>query len=214
VPQATGNKRDIERAHLNLTWKTGFGTLTVAHRLFESRPGILVDGSRNSAPDRAVRCTSHGLLPDSRRWYRTFFGGEQKTIRTGLYQIGGGGVTEELSTELRLSSNTDQKVRRALGGYFDETKTHGGNDGVRATQPLPADFYAFCLSCRSAAAFGRPTLIYDPANDPAATGGVDTTGFKNWFVNPTGDAIFTDTYRNKVNASSAFASLNTTSRTP
>lgn len=207
VPQATGNKRDIERAHLSLTWKTGIGTLTSLTGYSKVGQGFIVDGSRNSGetvPFVYIARPAAGLatlVPG------TFFGGEQKTIRTGLYQIGGGGVTEEISTELRLSSNTEQKVRWAFGGYFYETKTHGGNDGVKATQPLPADFYAFCLSCRSAAAFGRPTLIYDPANDPAATGGVDTTGFKNWFVNPTGDAIFTDTYRNKVNASSAFASL-------
>lgn len=207
IPQATGNKRDVERANLNITWKTGIGTISSLTGYSKVGQGFLVDGSRNSGetvPFVYIAKPASGLatlVPG------TFYGGEQKVVRTGLLQIGGGGVTEEISTELRLSSDTEQKLRWAIGGYFYETKSHGGNDGVKTTQPLPADFYAFCLSCRSAAAFGRATLIYDPANDPAATGGVDTTGFKNWFVNPTGDAIFSDTYRNKVSANSAFASL-------
>ncbi|MEY3464463.1 MAG: TonB-dependent receptor [Steroidobacteraceae bacterium] len=207
VPQATGNKRDIERASLSITWNTGIGTISSLTGYSKVGQGFLVDGSRNTGetvPFVYIARPATGLatlVPG------TFFGGEQKVLRTGLYQIGGGGVTEEVSTELRLTSKTEQKLRWAVGGYFYDTKSHGGNDGVKATQPLPSDFYAFCLSCRTAAPFGRPTLIYDPANDPAATGGVDTTGFKNWFVNPTGDAIFSDTYRNKVTATSAFASL-------
>jgi iron complex outermembrane recepter protein len=198
IPQATGNDRKLARAHLNLKWQTGIGTITSLTGYSKLNQTFNVDGSRNvgeSVPFAYLATPTTSVAG-------VFQAGALKVFRTGLLQIGGGGTTEEVSTELRLSSDPEKSVRWSAGFYYYDTKSKGGNDGVVATKALPTDFFTFCLSCRSAALFGGPAnLQIDPA-----VGAGDAT-FMPWFSGPTGDAIFSKTYEDKVSAPSAFASL-------
>ena len=203
IPQATGNDRDLARAHLNLKWQTGIGTITSLTGYSKLDQSFYVDGSRNigeNVPFTYIARPATGLVPIAGG---AFQAGLQRVLRTGLLQIGGGGTTEEVSTELRLSSDVEKSFRWSTGFYYYDTKSKAGNDGVVSTKPLPADFYAFCLSCRSAALFGGPAnLIVDPAFQAP-----DSTGFLPWFTNPTGDAIFDENLNvDKVSAPSVFAS--------
>lgn len=203
IPQATGNDRDLARAHLNLKWQTGIGTITSLTGYSKLDQSFYVDGSRNvgeNVPFTYIARPATGLVPIAGG---AFQAGLQRVFRTGLLQIGGGGETEEVSTELRLSSDPEKSFRWSTGFYYYDTKSRAGNDGVVSTKPLPGDFFAFCLSCRSAALFGGPAnLIVDPAFQAP-----DSTGFLSWFTNPTGDAIFdSDLNVDKVSAPSVFAS--------
>jgi iron complex outermembrane receptor protein len=202
IPQATGNDRDLARAHLNLKWQTGIGTITSLTGYSKLDQSFYVDGSRNigeNVPYTYIARPATGLVPVAGG---AFQAGLQRSFRTGLLQIGGGTTTEEVSTELRLSSDPENSFRWSTGFYYYDTKSSGGNDGVVSTKPLPADFYAFCLSCRSAALFGGPpNLIVDPAFQPP-----DTTGFLSWFTNPTGDANFNEINVDKISAPALFAS--------
>lgn len=202
IPQATGNDRDLARAHLNLTWQTGIGKVTSLTGYSKLDQSFFVEGSRNAGetvPFTYIARPTTGLVPIAGG---AFQAGLQRTFRTGLLQIGGGGTTEEVSTELRLSSDPEKSFRWSTGFYYYDTKSSGGNDGVVSTKPLPADFYAFCLSCRSAALFGGPAnLIVDPAFQAP-----DSTGFLSWFTSPTGDAIFSKTFEDTVSAPSVFGS--------
>ena len=203
IPQATGNDRHLARGHVSLTWETGIGTLTSLTGYSKLNQAFNVDGSRNTGetvPFAYIARPATGLVPVAGG---AFQAGILSGLRTGLLQIGGGSNTEEISTELRLASKKDQAFRWSTGFTYYETKADGGNDGVVATKSLPADFYAFCLSCRSAALFGGPAnLTVDPTFAPP-----DSTGFLPWFTSPTGDAIFTTTNKTKVSAPSGFLSL-------
>jgi iron complex outermembrane receptor protein len=202
IPQATGNDRKLARAHLNLKWDTGLGTVTSLTGYSKVNQTFNVDGSRNvgeSVPFAYIARPATGLVPIAGG---AFQAGTLKVFRTGLLQIGGGGTTEEISTELRFATDTKEAFHWSTGFYYYETKSEGGNDGVVSTKALPADFYTFCLSCRSAALFGGPAaLTVDPA-----VGAGDAT-FGPWFSSPTGDAIFSKTYENKVSAPSIFAEV-------
>ena len=206
IPQATGNDRHLGRAHLNLTWDTSFGTITSLTGYSKLNQTFNVDGSRNigeNVPFVYIARPATGLVPVPLGPGVFLQAGQQKLFRTGLLQIGGGGITEEISTELRFSSKAEQPLRYSAGFYYYDTKSYGGNDGVVSTKPLPADFYAFCLGCLSAAAFGGPAnLVVDPAFQAP-----DSTGFLPWFTSPTGDAISARTFQDKVSAPSVFASL-------
>lgn len=201
IPQATGNDRRISRVHLNLAWETSFGTLTSLTGYSKLKQTFAVDGSRNigeNVPFVYIAVPTGGLVTVA----GAFQAGVQKTFRSGLLQIGGGSNTEEISTELRFASKKENPFRWGAGFTYYQTKADGGSDGVVATKGLPSDFYAFCVSCRSAALFGGPAnLTLDPAFFPP-----DGSGFLPWFSSPTGDAVFATTNTQKVSAPSGFLS--------
>ncbi|MEZ5475097.1 MAG: TonB-dependent receptor [Steroidobacteraceae bacterium] len=97
---------------------------------------------------------------------------------------------------------TEKRFRWSGGFYYYNTKSKNGLDGVIATKSLPADFYTFCLSCRSAALFGGPAnLTVDPA-----VGAGDAT-FGPWFASPIGDAVFDTSVTSDIKAPSVFATV-------
>ena len=203
IPQATGNERHASHVHLNLNWETAIGTLTSLTGYSKLNQTFNVDGSRNigeNVPFVYIARPATGLVPIAGG---AFQAGVQSLFRTGLLQIGGGSNTQEVSTELRFASKKENPFRWGAGFTYYQTKADGGNDGVVSTKPLPGDFYAFCVSCRSAALFGGPAnLTVDPAFSPP-----DSSGFLPWFSSPTGDAIFSTTNTSKVSAPSGFLSL-------
>ncbi len=198
IPQAVGDDRDLIRAQLNLSWKTGIGTITSLTGYSKLNQDFYVDGSRDTGETVKFAYISTPLTPLAGG---AFQAGTRRTFETGLLQVGGGAETEEVSTELRLSSDPENRFRWSTGLYYYDTKASGGNDGVVGTKALPADFYSFCLACSSAAAVGGSPLL---TLDFAGTAGNDIFG--PWFRSPTGDAIFATTYENKVQAPSVFGS--------
>jgi iron complex outermembrane receptor protein len=213
IPQATGNDRKLARAHLNLKWDIGVGTITSLTGYSKVNQTFNVDGSRDTGetvPFAYIARPATGLVPV----IPTIFGpgfpalqaGVLKTFRTGLLQIGGGGTTEEISTELRFATDTKEDFHWSTGFYYYETKSKGGNDGVVATKGLPSDFYSFCLSCRAATAVG-PVIPPPPGLTVDAAPGAGDATFLPWFQNPTGDAIFTTTNTTKVSAPSVFGEV-------
>lgn len=196
LPAATGNDRDIRRAHLNLSWETGIGTITSLSGYSKVYQTFFVDGSRNTGETVPFAY----IAKPTTLVAGTFQAGTLKVFRTGLLQVGSPSETEEISTELRLASDPKESVRWSVGAYVYDTRAKSGNDGVVASQKLPADFFTFCLSCRSAALFGGPAALQI---EPAI--GAGDAALLPYFTDPLGGGIFTTTNKNKVSASSVFA---------
>ena len=121
--------------------------------------------------------------------------GPRRTFTTGLLQIGGGDGTEEISQELRFSSDREKSLRYSIGAYYFSNERKAGEDGVIATRPLPADFGSFCLACT---ALG-PTTIVDFA------AGAGNAAFLEWFTDPAGGSDSRDVFITEATAPSVFA---------
>lgn len=201
IPEATGQDRNIVRAHLNLQWSSGFGTLTALSGYSKVNHSYNIDGGQGAGdevPFTYIARPATGLVPV---FGGVFQAGNLRTFRTGLLQLNGGSTTEEFSQELRFASDPEKAFRWSGGLYYYETKSGSSLDGIAATKPLPADFYTFCLSCRSSAAFGVPGYFLDPA-----VGAGDGT-FMAWFTSPTGDADFREMIQKKESAPAVFGAI-------
>ncbi|HPF26580.1 MAG TPA: TonB-dependent receptor [Steroidobacteraceae bacterium] len=194
LPAATGEDRDVTRAHLRLLWDIGGGQLSALSGYSNVSQSFFVDGSRNSG-ETAIFTYQPAPIT-------VVFGfptsGPTKQFQTGLLQIGGGSSTEEFSQELRFASDREQRLRYSAGATYYKTDEAAGEDGVIATQPLPADFGAFCLAC-TPFAFGPMYPVVEFA------AGVGNAAFLEWFTDPNGGATFTDVFLGKNEAISGFA---------
>ena len=197
VPGATGEDRDLIRGHLTLKWDLAAGQITALSGYSKVQQSFFVDGSRNSGETTlfTYQPSPTGLFPlgGTPPQFGTT-SGPRRTFRTGLLQIGGGDQTEEFSQELRFTSDWEKALRYTVGAYYFSSKNKVGEDGVIATQPLPADFGSFCLAC---SALG-PTLVVD-----FARGGGDA-GFLEWFTDPAGGSVWGDVFVSKAQAPAVF----------
>jgi iron complex outermembrane receptor protein len=192
LPGATGEDRDITRASLALRWDVGGGTLTALTGYTKVDQSFFVDGSRNSGesviltyqPAPAINIPGFGTQSGPRR-----------TFTTGLLQIGGGDGTEEISQEIRFSSDREKRLRYSLGAYYFTNERKAGEDGVIATRPLPSNFGSFCLACTPLG----PTTIVDFAP------GAGNAAFLEWFTDPNGGANFGDVFITEATSPSVFA---------
>lgn len=184
VPGATGEDRHIVRSHLKLSWDVAGGTLDSVTGFSKVRQSFRVDGSRGA-----------GTLPLT---YQTTTN-TRAVLNTGFVQVGGNDVTEEISQELRFSSDRNKPLRYSFGGYYYETEQTSGIDGVVATSPLPANFRAFCgpASC----IFIPPATLLNP------TGFVGDLSFKPWFTDPLGGATFGEILVDNASAPQVFGAL-------
>ena len=178
------------RTSLNLTWNTGFGTISSLTGYSNLSQSYFVDGSRDTGeevPFVYLTNTVTANIPGVGALRPV------KILRTGLLQVGVGSQTKEFSQELRFTSPKERSFRYSVGAYYYDTKSSGGTDGVVASKPLPADFYSFCLACTN---FGAGYV------DFAATAG--DAAFLAWFTKPYGDADAATAFRNNVKAASGF----------
>lgn len=198
LPTATGEDRDLIRTHLTLRWDVGGGQLTSLTGYSKVQQSFFVDGSRNSGETAnfTYQPAPTGLFPLGPGVFGTSSGPRQ-TFTTGLLQIGGGDRTDEISQELRFSSDRDKALRYSFGGYYYSTEQKQGEDGVIATRPLPANFGAFCLACTPLG----PTTVVDFAR------GAGDSAFLDWFTDPAGGANFGDVFISKSEAPSVFGQL-------
>lgn len=194
LPSATGEDRDLTRAHLTLKWRAFGGEITALTGYSKVQQSYFVDGSRNSGETQIFTYQPAPVVNIP------MFGsqsGPVQQFRTGLLQIGGGDQTEETSQELRFSSDREKALRYSFGVYYYSTKQEAGEDGVIATQPLPANFGSFCLACTPLG----PTTVVDFAP------GAGNAAFLEWFTDPAGGANFGKVFINKSEAPSVFAQL-------
>jgi len=194
LPGATGEDRDITRVHLNLRWDVGGGTLTALTGYSKVDQSFFVDGSRNSGetviltyqPAPAINIPGFGTQSGPRR-----------TFTTGLLQIGGGDGTEEISQEIRFSSDREKSLRYSVGAYYFTNERISGEDGVIATRPLPANFGSFCLACTPLG----PTTVVDFAP------GAGNSAFLEWFTDRYGGADFGEVFVSEATSPSVFAAV-------
>ncbi|MCC6170523.1 MAG: TonB-dependent receptor [Gammaproteobacteria bacterium] len=191
LPGATGEDRDLTRAHLALRWNVAGGTLSALSGYSKVDQSFFIDGSRNSGettiftyqPAPAINIPMLGTQS-----------GPRQQFSTGLLIIGRGDGTEEFSQEIRFASDREQRLRYSVGGFYFSNKRVAGEDGVLGTRPLPANFGSFCLACT---ALG-PTTIVDFA--PGAGNGA----FLEWFTDPLGGSS-EGIYRFKTDSAAVFA---------
>ena len=195
VPGARGEDRDLTRAHLRLQWDVWGGQISALSGYSNVSQSFFVDGSRNSGETVIFTYQPAPIV--------TVFGfptsGPAKQFTTGLLQNGGGDTTEEFSQELRFASDREQRLRYSFGAYYYKTDREFGEDGVIASQPLPADFGSFCLAC-TPFAFGPmgPALVEFAA-------GAGNAAFLEWFNDPNGGADFGIVGTENTEAISGFA---------
>ncbi len=194
-PRATGEDRDLTRAHLKLNWDLAGGELSALTGYSKVSQSFFVDGSRNAGQTVILTYQPAPIT--------TVFGfptsGPTRQFTTGYVQIGGGDSTEEISQELRFASDREQRLRYSVGAYYYKTDRAAGEDGVIATTPLPADFGSFCLAC-TPFAFGPmgPAVVEFAA-------GAGNAAFLEWFTDPNGGSTFADIFLSDSNAISGFA---------
>jgi iron complex outermembrane recepter protein len=167
---AEGESREVARAHLDLKWTFDAGTLTALTGYSTTEQAFLVDGSRGSG---AVPFVYAAMAPTATTPRPV------RTIQANLLQIGLGDTTDEISQEIRFSSPQDRPLRWAVGLYYYDTRSDGGNDGVIASPALPADFASFCPCVMISPTLGFPT--------PGASDGANAS-FLPWFTDPIGGA--------------------------
>jgi iron complex outermembrane recepter protein len=182
TPRATGEDRDLVRAHLSLNWTLGGGARLSAISGYSSlQESYLLDAQLSGGASFAYQATPFAPMAP----------GPLRTFPTGLLLIGPGDETQEFSQELRFTSALDQPLRYSVGAYYYSTERDSSSDGVAATTPLPADFAGFCPCAQVAPGIGFSlgfgNAIYGP-----------------WFASPTGDTRFLFTSREETDAMAGF----------
>jgi len=170
IPAAIGEDRDLVRGHLRLAWNFGGATLSSLTGYSSLQQSFFQDAALSGGENTffAYQGPPFAPFPDVPGFTHTF--------PTGLLLIGPGSETEEISEELRFASTTDRAVRYQLGASYYSTETRSTDDGVAATQELPADYFDFC-----------PCILTGPTTGIALGFAGDV--FEPWFNNPLGDAI-------------------------
>lgn len=199
LPSATGEDRDLTRAHLTIKWGIAGGELTALTGYSWVQQNYFVDGTRNSGATAifTYQPSPTGLFPLGPPGAFGTSSGPRQQFTTGLLQIGGGDETKEISQEIRFASDRAQPLRYSFGAYYYETESETGEDGVVATRALPANFGAFCLACT---AFG-PTTVVDFAR------GAGDAAFLEWFTDPFGGTSFAPVFYSEAKAPSFFGQL-------
>ncbi|MEZ5458179.1 MAG: TonB-dependent receptor [Steroidobacteraceae bacterium] len=193
LPTATGEDRDLTRAHLKFRWNLAGGELTALTSYSKVQQSFFVDGARGDGENTILTyltppfTTIPGLGAVS---------STRAQFRTGLLQIGGGDQTEEFSQEIRFSSDREKALRYSFGAYYYSTDREAGEDGVIATRPLPSNFGSFCLAC---------TFVGAGWVDFAA--GAGDAAFLEWFTDPAGGSTFGGVFLSDAEAPSVFGQL-------
>ena len=192
VPGASGENRKVTRSNLKLTWDlANNGTLISTTGYSRVGQNFLVDGSRNTGETLIY---TYQPSPTFRVPFLPFtLTRAPKQFRTGLLQIGPESRTEEVSQELRFESDREQRARYSIGAYYYSNESSDGDSGVIATQPLPADFFSFCLAC---------TNLGVGYTDFAA--GAGNAAFLPYFNDPLGGAVFREVFIQKGAAPAIF----------
>lgn len=171
VPRAVGEDREIRRLTLHVDWLTPVGELTAIAGYSRLTQSAFTDGSRNGGDFSTpfVYATTAGTL---------------SSFRTGLLQENFEEETQDLSTELRLTTEFSDTFRGSIGGFYFDVEDTNADTGLIASEPLPGDFAGFC-PCLPVApgftlAFGTNTFLPWFATD--ANGNVVGSGAADEFV--------------------------------
>ena len=171
LTRATGEERDVERAHLTMKLDTALGQFSALSGFSKVEQTFLYDGSRGNPTTRFAYQSFISPFP------RAFVLG---TFDAELLQIGTADSTEEFSQELRFTSPEDRAWRYSLGAYFYSVEKKEGDSGVAAQTPQPRTFANFC-----------PCVQFFPGVGFALTAfprtSVGDLTFGRWFSGPMGD---------------------------
>ncbi len=183
IPAATGEDRDLVRSHLRLAWTLGGGTLTSLTGYSSLQQSFFEDAALSGGENQFFAYQAPPFAPGAPGFLRTF--------PTGLLLIGPGHETEEWSEQVRFASDGDRSFRYQFGAYYYSTESRDTDDGVAATQPLPADFFSFCPCIVLGPAVGLSLRFADAI-------------FMPWFVNPQGDSNSSVVLREETDAYAVF----------
>lgn len=181
VPAATGEEREVQRASLNLNFELDAGAITALSGYSKVEQEFVQDGGRGDGENDLYIYQPPGpvLFPITGLGNVT----PLRQFRSGSLQTFPGVETTEFSQELRFTSPKDRAVRYSIGGYYYDVKRESAFQGLTMTQPLPADFSAFC-----------PCVSPVPPNPAMPLGAGVSLGFGNaallpGFTTDTGGAI-------------------------
>lgn len=138
IAAASGEDREIIRGSLVVDWQLDYGSLTFLTGYSDTRQEALVDGNRSLGEDLPlVYCTAGFGI--------NCIGGEFRRFTTGLLQITREDQVKEFSQEIRFTSPQDRPLRYTTGAYYYDVGQVAGTPfgAIRATQPQPADVFAY-----------------------------------------------------------------------
>jgi outer membrane receptor protein involved in Fe transport len=141
VAQATGEKRELDRAFLRVEWDLHDSGMISALTGYSRTQQSSVSDFLHSLGENGVflYCTDAVNTPGIPNTCNT---GPTETLeffRAGVYDLELGGETEDWSQVLRYASNQDQRFRYLVGGYWFKVKDQSLPGGIFATRPLPLD---------------------------------------------------------------------------
>ena len=141
VAQATGEKRDLDRAFFRVEWDLhDYGTISALTGYSKTRQSSVSDFLHSLGQNGVfLYCTDAVNTPGIPNTCNT---GPTETLeffRAGVYDLEPGGETEDWSQELRYASDQGQRFRYLVGGYWFKVTDQSLPGGIFATQPLPLD---------------------------------------------------------------------------
>jgi len=159
IAEALGEDRDLTRAQLNITWDVSFGTFTALTGYTKTEqnstsdfghiggylPYLYCSGAAQEAPGSPNSC---GQNPANQMFF------------SGVLDLENGGNVEEISQEIRFSSNQDQRFRYTVGAYFYTSESEFYDGGIINVDPLPADDIGLPPFDPSAPNFAIGTAIF------------------------------------------------------
>lgn len=138
IAEATGENRELDRANLKVEWDLyELGTISALTGYSRTQQDSVSDFTRSLGYNQLfLYCEGAAYTPgtpnncpvDSRA---------DREFRTGVYDRELGGVTEDLSQELRFTSPGDQPFRYTLGGYAYSVNSKGYPGAILLTNPIP-----------------------------------------------------------------------------
>ncbi|MEE4185033.1 MAG: TonB-dependent receptor plug domain-containing protein [Gammaproteobacteria bacterium] len=143
IPGEIGQLREVFRTTLNMNWSTDIGTFSSLTG-FSETTDVSFDNGNPGAPN-----TIYSYLTQPPQFGPPF--GSVQLFDAGglLFQNAGESDNKDFSQELRFTSPVDRSVRYTLGAYYFKQDFNSPQPwaSVRAENPKPADFAAFCPLC-------------------------------------------------------------------
>lgn len=137
IAETFGQKRDVTRSNLNISWEAGYGTLSslTGYSYLREMEDQDFNHSTGYGTPLVVCPSTSNLDPPAcdvtQPWRR---------IPIGVEDYEAGPRVEEWSQELRFTSPRDQRLRWQAGGYFYHSVTEDHKQGLlqnHTADPLP-----------------------------------------------------------------------------
>ena len=137
IERALGEDRELFRGILNISWDVEFGNFTSLTGYSKTEQNSLTDFGHLGSNIPYLYCNNASVEPPGVPNSCVNNPADQQFF-SGVLDEEFGDEVEEISQELRFTSNRDQRLRYTVGGYFYSSTNKGFDGGIVNQDPLPA----------------------------------------------------------------------------